>query len=243
MGDWYRPSTQSAPRRVHPGPRRQRTRGCYPDADLDSAWTQLPERLTAVEIQLRVGGTGIDFGPRETRLGGGVMRNCSSSGCGVGAQIGQSRGALCERTPLRARNASPPPRMATHALNQTSNGVRSSCSEVRAAVLAVRSGARGRIDVSRRKGDSQRRIPTVAEAPGVALGVPHGHRQGPVCVTGGGLKNRCRSDWPTGSSNLSPSAFAPNPRAGGTFSALAVQEHAKVGRIRHHGCVSQGRWG
>ena len=48
----------------------------------------LPERLTAVEIQLRVGGTGIDFGPRETRVGAGVMRNCSSSGCAVGAQIG-----------------------------------------------------------------------------------------------------------------------------------------------------------
>ena len=60
----------------------------YPDAELDGAWAQLPECLTAVEIQMRVGGADIDFGPRETRLDGGVMRNCFSSRCGVGVQIG-----------------------------------------------------------------------------------------------------------------------------------------------------------
>jgi len=39
----------------------------------------LPERLTAVEIQLRVGGTGIDFGPRETRLGATALRRVAES--------------------------------------------------------------------------------------------------------------------------------------------------------------------
>ena len=176
------------------------------------------------------------------------MRNCSSSGCGVGAQIGQSRGALCERTPLRARNASPPPRMATHALNQTSNGVRSSCSEVRAAVLAVRSGARGRIDVSRRKGDSQRRIPTVAEARGVALGVPHGHRQ--ARRDRPGVRHRRRSQEPL-QVLLAYREFESLPlrfRAriqgqAGHFRLWLFTITRRIGLIRHHGCVSQGRWG
>jgi hypothetical protein len=61
----------------------------YPDAGLDRAWGGLPDRIAAVEIQMRVGGTEIEFGPRESRLpGGNVMRNCFASRCGVGLQMG-----------------------------------------------------------------------------------------------------------------------------------------------------------
>jgi hypothetical protein len=61
----------------------------YPDARLDRAWADLPDRVTAVEIQMRVGGADMEFGPRETRLASGaVMRNCFASHCGVGLQIG-----------------------------------------------------------------------------------------------------------------------------------------------------------
>ena len=62
----------------------------YPDAGVDR-WdrTQLPQRIAAVEIQMRVGGTEIEFGPRETRLqGNNIMRNCFASHCGVGVQFG-----------------------------------------------------------------------------------------------------------------------------------------------------------
>lgn len=45
--------------------------------------------ITAVEVYNRVGGTDIEFGPRETRLPGGVvMRNCLSIGCRVGIGLG-----------------------------------------------------------------------------------------------------------------------------------------------------------
>jgi hypothetical protein len=60
----------------------------YPDSIGNWNWEQLPQQLAAVEIQMRVGGTEIEFGPRETRMQGGVMRNCFSSHCGVGVQFG-----------------------------------------------------------------------------------------------------------------------------------------------------------
>ena len=60
----------------------------YPDADI-YRWGQLPQELAVVEIQMKVGGTEIDFGPRETRMqGNNIMRNCFSSHCGVGIQMG-----------------------------------------------------------------------------------------------------------------------------------------------------------
>jgi hypothetical protein len=63
--------------------------GRYPDARLDRAWHGLPNRIAAVEIQMRVGGTEVEFGPRESRLpGGGIVRNCFASRCGVGLQMG-----------------------------------------------------------------------------------------------------------------------------------------------------------
>jgi hypothetical protein len=40
--------------------------------------------ITAVEVQMKVGGTPIEFGPRSTQLGGVQMTNCFSSHCGVG---------------------------------------------------------------------------------------------------------------------------------------------------------------
>jgi hypothetical protein len=61
----------------------------YPGAGLDRARANLPDRVTAVEIQMRVGGTEMEFGPRETRLpGGSLMRNYFASHCGVGLQMG-----------------------------------------------------------------------------------------------------------------------------------------------------------
>lgn len=55
----------------------------YPEAE----WP-LPVPITAVEVQMAVGGTGVDFGPRESRLPGGiVMRNCLSSDCGAGVTL------------------------------------------------------------------------------------------------------------------------------------------------------------
>ena len=62
----------------------------YPDANIGNwNWEQLPQQLAAVEIQMRVGGTEIEFGPRETRLqGNNIMRNCFASHCGVGVQFG-----------------------------------------------------------------------------------------------------------------------------------------------------------
>ncbi|HVA18691.1 MAG TPA: hypothetical protein VMU55_00785 [Solirubrobacteraceae bacterium] len=62
----------------------------YPDADI-ARWdrAQLPQELAVVEIHMRVGGTEIEFGPRETRLqGNNIMRNCFMAHCGVGVQMG-----------------------------------------------------------------------------------------------------------------------------------------------------------
>jgi hypothetical protein len=61
----------------------------YPDARLEAAWDGLPDRVTAVEIQMRVGGTELEFGARETQLAhGNVMTNCFASHCRVGLQLG-----------------------------------------------------------------------------------------------------------------------------------------------------------
>lgn len=59
----------------------------YAEAQLEQ-WG-IPFPMTAVEVHNRVGGTDIDFGPRETRLpGGGGMRNCLCIGCRVGIGLG-----------------------------------------------------------------------------------------------------------------------------------------------------------
>jgi hypothetical protein len=57
----------------------------YPDAQLGN---RLPVPMTAVEVQMSVGGTGLSFGPRESRLPGkNVMRNCVMSNCVAGLVI------------------------------------------------------------------------------------------------------------------------------------------------------------
>jgi hypothetical protein len=62
----------------------------YPDARVGEwNWTEMPQKLAAVEIQMKVGGTELEFGARDTRLpGNNVMTNCFMSGCGVGLQFG-----------------------------------------------------------------------------------------------------------------------------------------------------------
>lgn len=57
----------------------------YPDAGLDDRGLAFP--MTAVEVTLRVGDTRIDFGPRETRVGGLMMRNCFMARGRVGLSI------------------------------------------------------------------------------------------------------------------------------------------------------------
>lgn len=54
----------------------------YPGAGAEQWGIGYP--ITAVEVQMRVGGTPIEFGPRSTQLGGAQMTNCFSSHCGVG---------------------------------------------------------------------------------------------------------------------------------------------------------------
>ncbi len=58
----------------------------YPDAYPDGWGIDFP--ITAVEVHLSVGGTDISFGPRETSLGGLIVRNCFMSRCGAGISIG-----------------------------------------------------------------------------------------------------------------------------------------------------------
>jgi hypothetical protein len=58
----------------------------YAEAQLER-WP-IPFPITAVEVCNRVGGTDIEFGPRETRLPGGRgMRNCLSIWCRVGLAL------------------------------------------------------------------------------------------------------------------------------------------------------------
>lgn len=56
-------------------------------ADAQPKQWDLSFPITAVEVYERVGGTGIEFGPRETRLAGLVMRNCLVRGCRVGISL------------------------------------------------------------------------------------------------------------------------------------------------------------
>jgi hypothetical protein len=44
--------------------------------------------ITAVEVQMKVGGTDVEFGPRSTKLGGVQMTNCFMSHCGAGVVFG-----------------------------------------------------------------------------------------------------------------------------------------------------------
>lgn len=54
----------------------------YPGAKAERWGISYP--ITAVEVQMRVGGTPIEFGPRSTQIGGAQMINCFTSRCGVG---------------------------------------------------------------------------------------------------------------------------------------------------------------
>lgn len=55
----------------------------YPIFGRDT-WAQLPFPLTAVELQMFVGGTRIAFGPTSTQLGGVQMTGCLTMRCGAG---------------------------------------------------------------------------------------------------------------------------------------------------------------
>jgi len=56
----------------------------YPTVRFD-----LPLPMTAVEVQMAVGGTDLAFGPHETRLpGNNVVRGCLMSNCGAGLALG-----------------------------------------------------------------------------------------------------------------------------------------------------------
>jgi hypothetical protein len=54
----------------------------YSEAD-PNGW-EVPFPMTAVEVQNRVGGTDIEFGPRQTSFGGVVISNCFAANCGAG---------------------------------------------------------------------------------------------------------------------------------------------------------------
>jgi hypothetical protein len=47
----------------------------------------LPSPLTVVEIEMRLAGRGIEFGPRSTQVGGAMMTNCLAKGCWAGLVI------------------------------------------------------------------------------------------------------------------------------------------------------------
>ncbi|MDA8333874.1 MAG: HNH endonuclease signature motif containing protein [Peptococcaceae bacterium] len=58
----------------------------YPGVMADRWGIEFP--ITGVEIHKKVGGTELEFGPRETTLPGrNIMRNCFSRGCQVGLSI------------------------------------------------------------------------------------------------------------------------------------------------------------
>jgi hypothetical protein len=58
----------------------------YPNVDSDR-WG-LPYPITAVEIRMNVAGTSIKFGPRESNIGGILIRDSFASRCPVGLAIG-----------------------------------------------------------------------------------------------------------------------------------------------------------
>jgi hypothetical protein len=58
----------------------------YPGAQAAGWGISFP--VTAVEVQMKVGGTDIEFGPRSTKLGGIQMTNCFMSHCGAGVAFG-----------------------------------------------------------------------------------------------------------------------------------------------------------
>jgi hypothetical protein len=47
----------------------------YPDV-YRPTWSQIPIPITAVEVRARIPAMGVEFGARESRIGGGIMRNC-----------------------------------------------------------------------------------------------------------------------------------------------------------------------
>jgi hypothetical protein len=58
----------------------------YPDAQATGWGISFP--ITAVEVQMKIGGTNFEFGPRSTKLGGLQMTNCFMSHCGAGVVFG-----------------------------------------------------------------------------------------------------------------------------------------------------------
>lgn len=58
----------------------------YPSAQAMRWGISFP--ITAVEVQMKIGSTDIEFGPRSTKLGGVQMTNCFMSRCGAGITFG-----------------------------------------------------------------------------------------------------------------------------------------------------------
>jgi len=58
----------------------------YPDAGADTWPVSYP--ILAAEVHMKVGGTNLEFGPRDTKIGTNVFRNLFMSHCGVGLSIG-----------------------------------------------------------------------------------------------------------------------------------------------------------
>lgn len=60
----------------------------YPGMSFDG-YLAPDEKIAAVEVTMKVGGTELEFGPRETKIpGDGLMSNCLTAQCHVGLQLG-----------------------------------------------------------------------------------------------------------------------------------------------------------
>jgi hypothetical protein len=70
----------------------------YQDARIDWA-NDITFPITGVEIAERATGTPIEFGPRQTRMPGAVMRDCFFSNNGVGVHIGIPSGVTIPQEP------------------------------------------------------------------------------------------------------------------------------------------------
>ena len=58
----------------------------YKDAYVEEWDIEFP--VTAVEVTNVIAGSGLEFNARETKIGGGVMRNCFMSNCSAGLTVG-----------------------------------------------------------------------------------------------------------------------------------------------------------
>jgi hypothetical protein len=70
----------------------------YPDVNSEH-FEDISFPVTAVEIWEKVAGTNIEFGPRETRVPGGVMRGCLSSGDGAAIYVDAAPSDLARMFP------------------------------------------------------------------------------------------------------------------------------------------------